>query len=142
MEGGRRLATGISARLSSRELRRFGLTVAVPFGLLAGVGAWRGHTILPVFFAGLAVTLGGLALLAPGLLAPVEKAWMRAAHILGWFNTRLLLSVVYFLVMTPTGIIMRLVGRDPLDRRLMDRPSYWVKRMGSQDPRGSMERQF
>ena len=136
------MATRIPARLSPTELRRFGLTVALPFGLLAAVGAWRGHTIFPVLFASLGAILGGFALLAPGVLAPVEKFWMGAAHVLGWFNTRLIMGVVYFLVMTPTGIIMRLVGRDPLDRRLMDRPSYWVKRMECRDPRNSMERQF
>ncbi len=58
------------------------------------------------------------------------------------FNTRILLGVVYFVVMTPTGIVMRLLGRDPLDRRLKDRPSYWVDRKRHLDPRGSMEHRF
>jgi len=142
MERGRGLATGISARLNAKELRKFGLTVALPFGLLAALTGWRGHAISPVLFGGLAAVLGGLALLAPRALAPIERLWMGAAHVLGWFNTRLIMGVVYFLVMTPTGIIMRLVGRDPLNRRLMDRPSYWVKRTESRDPRASMERQF
>ena len=142
MERGRGLATGISARLSSRELRRFGLTVAIPFGLLAAVGAWRGQTVLPVFLASLGAILGGLALLAPGILAPVEKLWMRAAHALGWFNTRLILGLVYFLMVTPTGLVMRLVGRDPMDRRLRDRESYWVARPKQPPDRRAMEHQF
>ena len=136
------MATGISARLSPKELRRFGFTVAVPLTLLAAVGAWRGHVILPALLSGLAAALGSLALLAPHRLGPVHKVWMAGAHALGWFNTRVLLGVVYFLVMTPTGVVMRLVGRDPLDRRLGDRPSYWVARKRHPDPRGSMERRF
>jgi hypothetical protein len=128
--------------LSARDLRRFGFTVAIPLALLAAVGAWRGHTILPALLGGLAAILGGLALLAPELLLPVEKVWMAGAHALGWFNTRVLLGVVYFLVMTPTGALMRMLGRDPLDRRLRDRPSYWIERKRYTDPKGSMERRF
>ncbi len=136
------MAAGISARLSSKELRRFGVTVAIPLALLAGLGVWRGHTVLPALLGGLAVTLGGLALCAPRLLGPVQKVWMAAADALGWFNTRVLLGLVYYLVMTPTGIVMRLLGRDPLDRRLRDRPSYWVERKPQPDPGSSMERRF
>ncbi len=143
MEGEPKLARGVPARLSPSELRRFGFTVAIPLAILASLGAWRGHTILPALLGGLAAALGGLALLAPGLLGPVEKVWMAGAHALGSFNTRVLLGLVYFLVMTPIGVIMRwVVGWDPLDRRLRDRPSYWIERKRHTDPSGSMERQF
>ena len=136
------MAAGISAGLSAKELRRFGVTVGIPLALLAGVGVWRGHTILPAVLGGAAVALGVLALLAPRLLRPVHKLWMKIADALAWFNTRVLLGVVYYLVMTPTGIVMRLMGRDPLDRRLKDRPTYWIDRKQHPDPRGSMERRF
>ncbi len=136
------MAAGISAGLSAKELRRFGVTVGIPLALLAGVGVWRGHTILPAVLGGAALALGVLALLAPRLLGPVHKLWMKIADALAWFNTRVLLGVVYYLVMTPTGIVMRLMGRDPLDRRLKDRPTYWIDRKQHPDPRGSMERRF
>jgi len=45
-------------------------------------------------------------------------------------------------VMTPIGLLMRLAGRDPLDRRLGDRPSYWIARGPLEDSKGSMERRF
>ena len=136
------LATGISAQLSPAELRRFGVTVAIPLVLLAALGVWRGHTILPALLGGLAAALGGLALLAPGLLSPIHTLWMGGVHALAWVNTRVLLGLVYFLIMTTTGVVMRLMGRDPLDRRLRDRPSYWVERRKQPDPKGSMERRF
>ncbi|MGH2396581.1 MAG: SxtJ family membrane protein [bacterium] len=128
--------------MSPRELRQFGLTLAIPLGILAAVGAWRGHALVPAVLGGLAAASAGFALLAPGLLGPVHKRWMEMAHALGWFNTRLLLSLVYFVVMTPTGALMRLLGRDPLNRRLGDRPSYWVQRQQHLDPRRSMELHF
>ena len=136
------MATGISTRLSEGELKRFGVTVAIPLAMLAAIGAWRGHTLFPTALAVLAAVLAGLALLTPGLLGPVHKVWMKGAHALGWFNTRILLSLVYFLIITPTGVLMRLMGRDPLHRRLRDGRSYWVERTRHPDPRGSMERQF
>ena len=142
MEGDQGLATGIPARLSAEELRRFGFTVAIPLALLGGVGLWRGHAVLPVVLGGLAIILTGLAVVAPSLLGPVHRVWMQVAHALGWFNTRVLLGLVYFAVMTPTGVVMRLVGKDPLDRRLRDRPTYWVEKTPHPDPRGTMERRF
>ncbi len=143
MEGIWRLATGVPPRLSHRELRRFAVTVAIPLAILAILGAWRGQTILPAVLGGLAAALAGLALLAPGILRPVQKVWMAGADALGSFNTRVLLGLVYFLAMTPIGLVMRrVVGRDPLDRRLRDRPSYWIERKRDTDPSGSMERRF
>ncbi len=136
------MATGLSARLSPKELRRFGVTVAIPLALLAGLGVWRGHSVLPMVLGALAILLAGLALVAPRLLSPLHTIWMAGAQALGWFNTRVLLGVVYFVVMTPTGIVMRLMGRDPLDRRLGDRSSYWVERKRHADARGSMEHRF
>ena len=136
------MAAGISARLSSKELRRFGVTVAIPLALLAGLGVWRGHTILPAVLGGAGVILAFLGVFAPTLLGPVHTVWMKVADALGWFNTRVLLGLVYFLVMTPTGIVMRLMGRDPLDRRLKDRPTYWIERKRHADARGSMEHRF
>lgn len=142
MEGERGLATGISARLSPLELKRFGFTIVLPLALLAAVINWRGHTILPAVLAGLAAMLAGLALLAPKLLRPVHILWMGLVNALGWLNTRLLLGLVYFLVITPIGVVMRFVGRDPLDRQLRDRSSYWVDRNPHLVASGSMERQF
>ena len=136
------MAAGIPARLSPGELRRFGLTLAVPLSLLAGWGAWRGHALAPALLGALALVMGGVALLAAGRLAPVHTVWMRGAEALGWINTRLLLGLVYYIVMTPIGVLMRLLGRDPLDRQLADRASYWKNREPRSDPRGGMERQF
>jgi hypothetical protein len=142
MEGGQGLAKRVSARLSPKELRRFGFTLAIPFGLIAALSAWRGHTVAPTIFAGLAVILGALSLIAPGTLDPVRRGWMTAANALAWFNTRFLLGIVYYIVITPTGALMRLLGRDPMDRRLNDRSSYWLKRKRRPDLKGSMEHWF
>ncbi len=141
------MAKGIPTRLSARaaevrDLRRFGLLVG---GILAVIAVW------PIIFRGeppriwvltLAAALIALGLTFPRALRSVYWVWMGIGHILGWFNTRLLLSVVYFIVMTPTGILMRLAGRDPLSRQLKDRPSYWIERQRRLDPKKAMELHF
>ena len=72
-----------AARHSSRELRRFGLVVGGIFLLLAGISRWRGHAVPPLVLgtAGLLLVLPGLV--APRLLDPVERVWMRFAESLG-----------------------------------------------------------
>ena len=81
-----------------------------------------------------------LALVRPAVLAPLNKLWFRFGLLLGKIVTPIVMSLVFFLTVLPTGIIMRLLGRDLLNRK-MDRsaPTYWVKR---EDPVGSMRNQF
>ena len=54
------------------------------------------------------------ALLAPRALTPLYQPWMRLAEALGWFNTRVLLILIYYLVVTPIGLVLRLFRRSPL----------------------------
>lgn len=55
---------------------------------------------------------------APMLLAPVYVVWMKLAFLLGWVNSRILLCVIFFLIITPIALIARIFNRDALDRRL------------------------
>ena len=109
-------------------LRKFGLTVGGVFLLLGTVSWWRGHEVAPLVMWTLGVPLVILGAIAPSLLGPVERAWMAMAEVLGWINTRLILGAVYFLIVTPMGLVRRWRG-DPLDRRMRDgQTSNWVRR--------------
>jgi hypothetical protein len=118
---------GTSVTPSGTE-RRFGLSVGGVFLALGALLAWRNHptigTILGV--PGALLVLGGLVV--PRWLAPVERGWMRFAVVVGAFNARIILGLAYYVVITPVGVVMRLFGRDPLDRRLGTGDSYWRKR--------------
>ena len=110
------------------ELRRFGRTVGGIFLLLAAVSWWRGHEIPPLVLGTLGVLLVVPAFIAPRVLGPVERGWMAMAAVLGAINTRIILTVVYVIVVTPIGWLRRL-GGDPLNRGLKtDASSHWVKR--------------
>ena len=127
---------------SRAALRRFGLTVGGAFLVLALASWWRGHVLPPRVFAAVGALLVVPGLVAPALLGPVERAWMAMAAVLGAVNTRILLTLVYVVVVTPIGWLRRLRG-DPLNRRLgTDAPSHWVPReRGPVDPE-SYRKQF
>lgn len=114
------------------RLRKFGLVVGGIFVLLAGLSWWRGHTLAPYVLAALGapLVLGGA--LVPQWLGPVERRWLAMAHVLGRFNTTLILGLMFYLVFTPVGWLRRM-AKDPLARRMGEaKDSHWVRR----DPAG------
>ena len=97
--------------------RSFGLTVG---GVLAGIAAfsaWRGHVVRAEAVGVIAALLIVLALVRPAMLARPAAGWSRVGHVLGWFNSRVLLTAMFVLIIWPTGFLSRLFGSDPLDRR-------------------------
>lgn len=115
--------------VTRKELRSFGLLVG---GIFAVIGFW------PVVFYGAGIRWWALVaaavLIIPALAFPhrlswVHKQWMSLGHIMGWINTRIILGAVFYLVVTPIGIIRRLLGKDPMGKRLRaDMESYRVVR--------------
>jgi hypothetical protein len=79
----------------------------------------------------------------PPLFRLIYRTWIGFSVILGYFVSRILLTIIFFVVIIPTGFLMRLLGKDPMDRKLdPDAKTYWIKREeGPPDPE-SYERQF
>lgn len=132
------MAGRIPARLSPAEGRKFGLTVGIAFGVLAGISWWRGHPVTVQVLGGLSVALILAGLLIPGRLGPVNRAWMGVAHVISKVTTPIFLAIVYFLVISPMGVLMRLFGRNPLVHK-PQQGSLWLPRSGG---RGTMSNQF
>jgi len=104
-------------RDETKQLRHFGLIVGGIFALI-GVWpvVWRGGA--PRLWAlALALLLVGPALVRPRSLAYVYRVWMTAGEWLGWINARIILSLVFYGIVTPMGIVMRRFSRDPMHRR-------------------------
>ncbi|HXI14346.1 MAG TPA: SxtJ family membrane protein [Thermoanaerobaculia bacterium] len=98
----------------------FGLLVLTA-GLLwrrAGSGWVVGGLLL------LAALLLALAFIAPSSLQPIYKRWMVLAGIVGAVNTTILLSAIYVLLIIPTGLLLKLFGKDPMERRRQN-GTYW-----------------
>lgn len=131
----------MDAVVEKKELRNFGLMVGGVFFLL---GIWpvlrygEGVRLWAIVPASVLVPLG---LVAPALLAPLFRGWMKVGHVMGWINTRIILGILYFGLITPMGVIMRLFGWDSMRRALSpDAESYRVVRPAR--PRTHMTRQF
>ncbi len=141
MEGVEGVATGISARLTRQEGRKFGLTVGGAFLVLSGLLWWRGRPSAALVFLapGAVLVLAGLA--APTRLGSIHRAWMGLASLMSRVTTPVFMGIVYFLVLTPTGGIIRLFGRNPI-RRPPSEGSFWVRRPAGGGQRGRMEHQF
>ena len=135
------MAETISARLTARQGRRFGVTVGVAFLVLAAVLWWRDRTTgaAIVASAGTALMIAGLAV--PTALGPVERAWMAFARSLSKVTTPIVMGIVYFLVIFPIGFTMRILNRSPLAVKATN-DSFWVPRAGEEDRRGGMKHQF
>ena len=123
--------------------RKFGLTVGIAFAVIAGVSFWRGHDSAPRILGAIALALVLAALAAPRALEPVERAWMKLAHLISRVTTPIFMGIVYFAVLTPVGIIRRTFGRNPLVHTA-ERDSYWIARAPADEEkkRRRMERQF
>lgn len=104
--------------------RSFGLSVGPASLAFAGLLAWRGHPRAAVAVAAIGLLLIVAALTVPAALAAPNRIWWRFATVLGWINSRVLLTVFFFIVLTPVGWVMRLAGRNPL--RPARRDSNWT----------------
>lgn len=111
---------------SFRREREFGLVVGGVFVVLSGWWFYRGKfstaSHITLSLGSLLILLG---LLWPAVLVWPNRGWMLLAEGLSFVTTRIILGVVFFLVITPIGVIKRWSGWDPLDRRSGRRSSSW-----------------
>ena len=135
------MAETISARLTARQGRRFGVTVGVAFLVLAAVLWWRDRETGAVVVASIGGMLVAVGTVAPTTLLPVERAWMALARAISKVTTPLIMGIVYFLVIFPIGFFMRLLKRSPLEVTPSD-GSFWVPRSREEGQRGGMRHQF
>lgn len=128
--------------LDARGLRQFALStggiVVVLFGLLL---PWLFDAGLPYWPWILATILAVWGLAAPKSLRPVYRGWMQVGLAISRVTTPLILGLVFFLLFTPAGLIMRLTGHDPMRRRLSDEASSYREPSRTAAPE-SMERPY
>jgi len=116
----------IFMRIDMKKEKRDIRIVFLIFSAIFGVIAWRHYpSILSYAFTGVVLVILPLVAFAPTLLRPVFNLWLKIAHAIGWFNTQVLLTIVFILVFIPTGLIMRLFRKDPMKRKMLAEGSYW-----------------
>ena len=118
----------IPFRPKTKELRQFaGLSLLV-FGGLAAWRYWsRGFDNIVAALAVLALAIGPIGLVKPNLIRWIYVGWMIVAFPIGWTVSRIMMGILFYGIFTPIALWFRLIGRDPLDRRLEPgRASYWT----------------
>jgi hypothetical protein len=112
-----------------KELRNFGLIVG---GVFSVIGLWA------LIIGGLLIVMGSFV---PRWLGPIHRGWMWIGHVLGWINTRIILGVIFYGLITPIGIVFRMLGKDTMRLTFSDTSStYRVNRQPR--PRSHMKFQF
>lgn len=122
--------------------RSFGLTFAAVFGLLAAWKWWTVSWFWP-WSLGIAVVFGAIGLVAPSILAPLNRLWTKLGLLLFKFVSPVMMGLLFITTIVPIGLLMRAFGKDPL-RLALDKKasSYWIVRTPPGPPPAGMKNQF
>lgn len=129
--------------LDRSGLRKFGLVTSLAFVVIFVVLLpWLFSFDRPLWPWLVAAVLSTWALLAPHTLNPVYQAWMRLALLISRVTTPLVLGIVFFLVFLPVGILMKLVGHDPMRRKLDALATSYRTQSTLEEPKEQMENPY
>ena len=118
--------------------RSFGILFFIVFLLIAIWPIFNGETfrLWALVRSTMFLILG---LLNSRILTPLNKAWVKFGELLGMVIAPIVMAIIYFIIITPIGLLMRLLGKDLLNMKFNKNKSYWIKR---EKNIGSMKKQF
>ena len=132
----------VAATLDPAGYRKFGLTTGcIVIGLFGLLIPWLFELNYPLWPWIIGGVLGLWAVLAPDTLRPVYEAWMKFGQVMNWINTRLILGILFYGVFLPFGLVMRLLGKDPMHRELSKSVSTY-RVISHNDSKDNVERPF
>ena len=124
------------------DIRNFGITLGIILLLISGFLFWKEKESYQIF-SGIGITLSLIAIAIPSVLKPVYWMWMIFGIILGWFMTRVILSLLFYIILTPIGLTLRLFGKQFLELRWdKSKESYWNFRTNEHRQNQNYEKQF
>ena len=124
------------------DLRKFGITIGLILLIIAGFLFWKEKESFQILLT-FGVTLCILGIAIPFILKPIYWVWMIFATILGWIMTRVILSSLFYIILTPIGLILRFFGKQFLELRWdKSKESYWNYKIKKKYKKSDYERQF
>jgi len=124
------------------DFRKFGITIGLFLMVIAGLLFWRGKESFEILLVS-GVVLCVLGFTLPLLLKPLYWVWMVLAIILGWIMTRVILSLLFYIVITPIGVLSRMSGNRFLDLKWdRSKATYWNDRTETRRNNEDYEKQF
>ncbi len=131
-----------AAAVKAGSDRAFGIVFAVVFALI-GLWQWGKEIDLFPWALGIGGAFLALALIRPALLAPLNRLWFRFGLLLHKIVNPIVMGLIFFLAVTPTALILRLLGKDPLRRKFdLSAASYWIVREPPGPDPQTMKQQF
>ena len=130
-----------SIKSTRKDLKNFGFTIGFILLIIGGVLFYK-ENFLFVYFLSIGSMLIGLGGIAPAVLIPIYKIWMIFAVIIGWIMTRVILSVLFYLIISVIGIFTRFLGKDFLNLKSKNCDSYWNIRNKEYELNQDYEKQF
>ena len=131
-----------NSEVTTAQARKSVFIVAGVLLLLAAWNFYRGRMTVAEVLGGLSLLLILMAALVPAAARGFHILWMKLAAVLGYVNSRILLSLVFYLLFFPYNMLARLIGRDPLNRRKTRSESYWIPRKATRQNKEQFERLF
>ena len=126
---------------TKKDLKNFGFTMGLILSII-GLFLYYKQKELFIYFFYVGSIFISLGVIVPTILKPVYTVWMIFAVIVGWIMTRLILSVLFYSIITSIGIFTRLIGKDFLNLKAKDHKSYWNIRNREQELNQDYEKQF
>ena len=124
------------------DIRKFGITAGIILMIIAGVLFWKEIDLFNIFLAS-GIILFLIAIALPSVFKPIYWIWMSFAIILGWFMTRVIISLLFFLIISPIGLFLRLFGKQFIELQWdKTKDSYWNFRTQENLQNESYEKQF
>ena len=124
------------------DLRKFGITIGVILLVIAGFLFWKEKESFQIFLA-IGIILLLTSIVIPPILKPVYWIWMLFSIILGWFMTRVILSLMFYVIFTSIGLTLRVFGKQFLELRWdKSKDSYWNFRTNENQQKENYEKQF
>jgi hypothetical protein len=134
-----------TAEVTKSDLRKFGLIMGGMFALIFGlIFPWIADNtkdtwpmwpfiVMAVFWV--------IALIAPQILRPVNDIWLKIGNVLGFINTRIILGLMFFVMILPIGIILKVFGKDSMNRKL-DKDADTYRKITKQRNKEHLEKPF
>ena len=127
---------------TKKDLKNFGLVIGIALLILAGFLWWKDRPIF-LTFGGIGIVVISIGFIFPIILKPFQIIWMVFAVIMGFIMTRVILSLLFYLVLTSTGLLAKLFGKKFLDLKLdASASSYWIQKPKRDLGKKFYERQF
>ncbi len=131
-----------SSLIDTNKIRQLGIIGFIFFSLLFGLAIYKENNLTQYIFGSLTLLCMGFIII-PNFLRPIYLGWIKIAHFIGTINTIIILTLFYYIIITPVAILKLCFGGRPLPLKFNKKQlSYWIKRSTPVQPREKFNKRY